>query len=243
MFGINQIRKSITFLTAVAVWTVYSMVAFAAAPDMTGEISVSGQVSVNGQQAVSNSTLTSGSTITTGSGSSATISLGKAGRIEISGDSSLTLKFTDTSIVGMLSSGKTRVSNSAGVATTFATKDATIIADSAQADSFALEVECSHTHVDTVSGMVTMRTGTNDKQVAAGTSSVSGNLSQAGCVPCLRPGSAPPVAALGLGAGALAAILLGVGGAAIAGIILGTRNNNDVNSNGNGTVIVVSPNR
>ena len=242
MLGKIQIRKLVTTLTAIAVWTVYSMVAFAATPNTTGEISVSGSVSVNGQSAVSNSTLTSGSTITTGNGSSAIVSLGKTGRIEVSADSSITLKFTDNSLVGMLSSGKVRVSNAAGVATTFTTKDATIMADAGQADSFALEVECSHTHVDTTSGVVTMRIGTSDKQVAAGTSSVAGNLSQTGCQPCFRPGSAPPVAALGLGAGALAAILLGIGGAAVGAIILGG-NNNDVNSDGNGTVIVVSPNR
>ena len=242
MLGKNQIRKSITTLTAIAVWTVYSMVAFAAAPGTTGEISVSGSVSVNGQTAASNSTLASGSTIVTGSGSSAIISLGKTGRIEIAADSSITLKFTDASLVGMVSAGKIRVSNAAGIATTFTTKDATILADAGQSDSFALEVECSHTHVDTTSGVVTMRTGTNDKQIAAGTSAVAGNLSQTGCQPCLRPGSAPPVAALGLGAGALAAILLGVGGAAVAAIIVGN-NNNDVTSSGNTPIVVVSPNR
>jgi hypothetical protein len=241
MLGKNQIRKSITLLTAIAVWTVYSMVAFAATPDMTGEISVIGQVTVNGQTAVSNSTLMTGSTIATGTGSSAVVSLGKSGRIELGADSNITLKFTDTSIVGMLSSGKARVSNSAGVATTFTTKDATVIADAGQADSFALEVECSHTHVDTTSGLVNMRTGNNDKQVAAGTTAVAGNLSQTGCAPCLRPGSAPPVAALGIGTGALAAILLGVAGAAAAAIILGRRDN--VNGTDGNTVVVVSPNR
>lgn len=239
---LGKFRKSLTLLTTIAIWTVYSMVAFAAAPDMTGEISVTGQVSVNGQQAVSNSTLTSGSTIATGSGSSAVVSLGKAGRIELAADTNLTLKFTDSSVVGMLSSGKARISSAAGVATTFTTKDTTVLADAGQADSFSLEVECSHTHVDTLSGLVTMRTGSNDKQVAAGTTAVAGNLSQTGCAPCPRPNSAPPVAALGLGSGAIAAILLGIGGAAAVAVILGS-NGNDVTSDNNGTVIVISPNR
>lgn len=238
MLGKNSFRKSITVLTAVAVWCVYSMVAFAASPDTTGEISVIGQVTVNGQPAVSNSTVVSGSTIATGANSSAIVSLGKTGRVELAADSNITLKFANNSIVGVLSSGKARVSNSAGVATTITTKDAAVIADAGQANSFAVQVECSHTHVDTVSGLVTMRSGSNDKQIAAGTDAVAGNLSQTGCQPCLRPNSAPPVATLGLGALPIVAILLAAAGAVGAAVLLGS--NNETTTTGGGT-IVVSP--
>ncbi|MCU1290269.1 MAG: hypothetical protein JWN60_2498 [Acidobacteria bacterium] len=224
MFGKNEIRKSITVLTAIAVWCVYSMVAFAAAPDVSGVISVTGQVTVNGQTAVTNSTIVSGSTIVTGANSSAAINLGKNGRIELAADSNITLKFADNSIVGILSSGKARVSNASGVATTITTKDSAIIADAGQANSFAVEVECSHTHVDTMSGLVTMRSGTNDKQVAAGTDATTGNVSQTGCAPCLRPNSAPPVATLGLGALPIALILLAAAGAVGTAIIIGNNN-------------------
>ena len=193
MLGKIVMRKFIATLTAAAVLSVYSSIALAAVGDFTGEITVSGQVTVNGQSAVSNSTIISGSTIVTGADSNAVVSLGKAGRVEIMADSNLVLNFSEGSIVGILSSGKARVSNAAGVATTMTTKDATIIADAGQADNFLVEVECSHTHVDTTGGLVTMREGSNDKQVSAGTSATAGNLSQAGCKPCLRPNSAPPV--------------------------------------------------
>jgi hypothetical protein len=148
MLGKN-FRKITTSFTAAAVLCVYSMVGLAATKDLTGEISVVGQVSVNGQTAVSNSTIISGSTIVTGADSSAIISLGKTGRIEVLANSNIVLNFSDTNIVGILSSGKARVANAAGVATTITTKDATVIADAAQADNFTVEVECSHTHVDT----------------------------------------------------------------------------------------------
>jgi hypothetical protein len=141
------------------------------------------------------------------------------------------LNFTDGSIVGIVSQGKVRVSNAAGVATTFTSKDATVIADSGQADSFAIEVECSHTHVDTASGVVTMREGSNDKQVVAGSTATAGNLSQTGCKPCLRPNSAPPVRVGGWWMWLVAA---GVAGVAI---LLGTQPDN----NPGGNVIVVSP--
>lgn len=235
MLGKNYLRKFITLTTLAAVWSVYSMVALAAPLDTAGEITVTGQVTVNGQTAVSNSTILSGSAIVTGADSTAIISLGKTGRIELAADSSLTLRFTGNSIVGIISQGKVRVSNAAGVATTFTTKDATVIADAGQPDSFTVEAECSHTHVDTTAGLVTMREGTNDKQVSAGTTGVAGNLSQTGCKPCLRPNSAPLVRTAF--PWWLVALAAGVGAAAI---IIGIRDNRpDIG----GTTVVVSPTR
>ena len=232
MLGKNCFRKVTTSLTAVAVLCAYSMVGLAATKDLTGEITVTGQVTVNGQATVSNSTIISGSTIVTGPDSSAIISLGKTGRIEVLADSNLVLNFSDSSIVGILSSGKVRVANAAGVATTITTKDATVIADTSQADNFTVEVECSHTHVDTTSGLVTMREGASDKQVAAGTSATAGNLAQTGCKPCLRPDSAPPVRIAGWPW--LILLAAGVAGAAI---LLGGSNE----TTPGGTVIIVSP--
>lgn len=236
MLGTNKIRKSITVMTAVAVWCVYSMVALAAPGDITGEITVTGQVTVNGQAAVSNSTIASGATVTTAKGSSAVVSLGKLGRVEISEDSGMTLKFSEGTLIAMMSSGKARFMSNAGVSTTVTTKNATILGNTGQANSFAVEIECSHTHVDTVSGSVTMREGTSDKQVAAGTSATAGNLSQAGCQPCMRPGSGAPVPIAGIGTAGLVLILLGAAGAAGAAIFLG-QDDNDITTGG-GTVVI-----
>lgn len=235
MLSKNLIHKSLTLLTAAAFWCVSSMVVLAAPKDITGDISVSGQVTVNGQSVVSNTTIVSGSSVVTGDNSTAVISLGKTGRVELLANSNITLKFNDTGITGILSEGKVRVSNSAGVATTITTKDMTAIADAGQANSFAVEVECSHSHVDTISGLVTMRTGTNDKQVASGTDAVAGNLSQTGCKPCFRPGPDVPVAAIGTLP--LLAILLAAGGGVVTAVIFGTDTHTDTNS---GTPVVVS---
>lgn len=235
MFGKNIYRKLITTATLAAVWCVYSMVAYAIPTDMAGEITVTGQVTVNGQSAVSNSTILSGSTIVTGADSTATISLGKTGRVEVLANSSLTLNFSETSMVGTLSEGKYRISNAAGVTTTFATNFATIIADASQANSFAVEIECSHTHLDTTTGIVTMREGSSDKQVAAGSTATAGNMEQTGCKPCMRPGSGPNTSI----AGFPWLILLAAGVAGVA-IFLGTQRD-DINTGGG--VIVVSPTR
>ena len=234
MLGKNCFRKIITSFTALAVLCVYSSAAFALTNDLTGEITVSGNVTVNGQSAISNSTIISGSTIVTGPDSNAIISLGKTGRIEVLADSNLVLNFSDANIVGILSSGKTRVSNAAGVSTTITTKDATVIADAAQANNFIVEVECSHTHVDAASGLVTMREGSSDKQVSAGTSATAGNLAQTGCKPCLRPDSAPPVRF-----GGPWWLILAAAGVAGVAILLG----GDTEVETGGGTVIVSPTR
>lgn len=241
MLGKKIIGKSLTLLTAVAVLCVYSTVAFAFVGDMTGEITVTGQVTVNGQTAVSNSTIMSGSTIVTGTNSSAIISLGKNGRFEVMSDSSVNLKFTENSIVGMLTSGKVRVTNAAGIASTVTTKNATAIADTGQANTFSVDVgcgddvKCTQTFVETTMGLVTLRSGNTDKQVAAGADASVGNASQTGCQPCLRPGSAPPTAVAGFGTGALVALLLAIGGVVGAAIFLSKKN--EVTLGGGTTVI------
>jgi hypothetical protein len=234
MLGKNIVHKATSLVLTVTILCIYSMVALAGTKDITGEISVTGSVTVNGQSVVSNSTIVSDSTIVTGANSSAIISLGKTGRLEILAGSSLTLKFTDNSITGVLSEGKVRVSNNAGIATTITTKDMVAIADAGQADVFTVEVECSHSHVDAISGLVTMRNGNNDKQVAAGTDATAGNLTQTGCKPCMRPNPNPGVFPVA-GGGWLAPLLIAAGGGLAAAILLG---DNGVDDIGGGVVVV-----
>ncbi len=247
MLGKNLIQKSMTFLTVVAVWCAFSMVAIAAPGDTMGEITVTGQVTVNGQPAVSNSTVASGSSIVTGANSTAIINLGKNGRVELLSDTNFNLNFNSNSIVGKLSAGKVRITNAAGVATSVNTRNATVVADAGQSNTFGVdvgcsdEVRCTQTYVETISGLVNLRSGTTDKQVVAGTDATFGNPSQTGCKPCLRPGVDTPTPIAGIGAGAIAAILIAAIGAVGAGIFLGS-NGSDININPN-PVVVVSPTR
>src|ERR687884_598511 len=166
-------RKSIAFCLAVAVLSVYSMVVLAS-PGQTGqtgpsgELSVSGQVTVNGQSAISGATVFSDSTITTAQNSSAVVSLGKLGRVELLPGSSARINFTDASVTVSLDAGRVRLSSSSGIAASVVTHDGTAVADNAQANSFTVDVECGNTIVATQVGKVELRAGGNAKQIAAG---------------------------------------------------------------------------
>lgn len=83
-----------------------------------GQLTIVGKVLVNGQPATSGDVLASGGTIQTAKGSSAVVSLGKLGRLEVLGDTKMVLRFGETSVEAMLDSGRVRLSSSTGVTAT-----------------------------------------------------------------------------------------------------------------------------
>ena len=232
-------RKFIAFCLAMAVLSVYSMVSLAAPGQAgqtgpSGELSVSGQVTVNGQSAISGATVFSDSTVTTAANSSAVVSLGKLGRVELLPASSMKISFSDAGINGMLEAGRARVSTPAGVGATISTKDGAVVADSAQASAFSIDVECGNTIVASQAGNVALRAGGNTQQIAAGQDASAGTAQ-----PGTRCTRLKTEGIKGIGGGALAALLLAAGGAIAAAIIAGRSQNNDLNFGG--SVTVVSP--
>ena len=220
-------RKSIAVCVAVAVLSVYSMVVLAApGAKASGELSVTGQVTVNGQTVISGGTLFSDSTINTADQSSASVSISKLGRLELSPNSSLRLSFADNSINAMLETGSAHLSTLAGVTVNLTTKDGTVVVDGSQATSFTVNATHGRTSVTTETGLAQLNAGGSVKQIAAGESATAGMPSPQG----------PSIA--GLSGGSLAVLLLAVGGA-VAAVIIATTHNNDLNFGGN--VSVVSP--
>ncbi len=222
-------RKSIAASLAVAVLSVYSMVALASpgAKAPSGELSVLGQVTVNGQSVISGGTLFSDSVIATAEKSSATVSLSKLGRVELAPNSSLRLTFTDNSIMGLLEAGSAQVSTLAGIAVNLTTKDGAVVADGSQATSFTVNVAEGNTVLATHTGVAELRVDGAVKLVAAGETATSG-------MPNPQTGTTDD----GLSSGEMAVLLLAVGGA-VAAIIYAVTHNNDINFGG--TVNVVSP--
>jgi hypothetical protein len=231
-------RKSIAFCLAVAVLSVYSMVVLATPGQLgqtaSGELSVSGQVTVNGQNAISGATVFSDSTIETAKGSSAVVSLGKLGRVELLPGTILKLSFNDSGITAMLNAGRVRLSTPSGVSAVLNTKDGSVVADSTQANAFTVDTECGNTIVATQVGRVELRAGDSVKQIAAGSQDTAGQAA-----PGTRCTRLRTEGMRGIGGGALAALLLAAGGAIAAAILAGRSENNDLEFGG--SVIVVSP--
>ncbi len=140
----------------------------------SGELSVVGEVTVNGTSAISGATVFSDSTVTTAKGSSAVVSLGKLGRVEVMPSSSVNLKFDGSSVTAMLSSGRVRVSSSSGVNATVKTDDGEVLATGSQAKKFTVDIRCDDTVVSTEKGRVELRAGNSVKQIAAGNQDTAG---------------------------------------------------------------------
>ncbi len=229
MISTTLSRKWIAACVAVAVWSVYSMVVLASpGAKASAELSVSGLVTVNGQKAISGGTLFSDSKISTGEKSSALVSLGKLGRVDLEQTSDLHLKFSNSSISGLLETGSANVSTLPGVTVNLSTKDGMIVVDGNDATSFTVTTANGSTVVTTTAGVAELRTGNSVKRISAGESATAGLPN-----PMPQGGSDE-----GLSGGALAVLLIAAGGA-VAAIIYAALHNNDLNFNG--TVVVVSP--
>jgi hypothetical protein len=230
-------RKSIAFAVAIAVLSVYSMVALAKPGQQknSGELSVSGQVTINGQSAISGATVFSDSTVATAANSSAVVSLGKLGRVELLPNTSVKLSFNDGNVSASLDAGRIQVTTLTGVSAIVTTKDGAAVSDASQAASFMVDVECGDMRVNSQGGLVELRAAGKTVPVAAGTTETAGTP-QPGtrCTRLARPGMA------GLSGGALAALVLAAGGA-IAAAIYGISHNDEITFGGN--PIVISPAR
>lgn len=174
MISNTLVRKFVSVWVAAAILVVYSIVITASPTVRTGGLSVVGEVTVDGQKVTSGSTFFSDSTIVTAADSSATLSLGKLGRIELLANSSLSLTLADNGITGTMNSGRSRVSTPAGVAVNIATKDGAVKVDGSEATSFSVDTENVSTIIGTESGLAELTSGAVVNEVAAGENGVAG---------------------------------------------------------------------
>ena len=124
----------------------------------TGDLSVVGEVSVNGASAISGATVFSDSTITTRKNSSAVVTLGKLGRVEVLPESTMKLSFTGARItVRMLDAGRVRVSSSSGTGVTATTRDGETIGDNSVKNEIVVDTRCGNTTVFIKTGQVDIR--------------------------------------------------------------------------------------
>ena len=146
-------------------------------------LKIEGQVSVNGTSAISGATVFSDSSITTAARSSAVVSLGKLGRVEVLPSSTMKLSFGDSNAaVAMLDAGRVRVSSSSNVSATATTRDGQITSTGNQRNEFIVDTSCGNTFVAVKKGTVELRAGETVKQIAAGNQDTAGTA-RPGCTP------------------------------------------------------------
>lgn len=135
--------------------------ATAARPDpVNAELSAYGEVTVNGDPAESGTALFAGCTVATNETSSAIVSLGVQGRIELLPESAMKLAFDRDSVHIWLEGGTVRVSASRGVAVFLATKDGSLASDRQQASMFVLSTDQS-TSFSRFAGILKSKQGDN----------------------------------------------------------------------------------
>jgi ferric-dicitrate binding protein FerR (iron transport regulator) len=182
-------RTLVIFCLVAAIISAYSTVGLAApVQGPSGELVVTGQVSVNGQNVTTGFTIFSDSNVTTAKGSSAVVSLGKLGRVEIFPDSTMRLTFTGNSVSGMLDAGRVRISTPAGVNASVMTRDGSAVADNAQENIFTVDFECEYTVVNVQRGRVELHGGDINKTVQAGRQESVGTPAPGSrCAAAVRP--------------------------------------------------------
>ena len=188
----------------------------------TGELSAYGEVNINGDPAASGTALFSGSVVATGSNSTAVISLGELGRIELLPITKLKLEFGENAITCELTAGTARVSAAKGVTATLSTKDGLVASDPRELSMFAVTITDS-TSFSRSAGIVKPKVGSNFDERSPG------NFFRAAVVdsmPIHRKDqsarvSAPPSAL----AQKLAVLLIGIG--AVFAAVTGLNSNRD----------------
>jgi hypothetical protein len=215
------LRKALTVLSMLAVSSFYTLVggsALAQNAKAAGELSVTGSVSINGTTAISGATVFSDSKIKTSRSSSATINLGKLGRVQLGPESEMTLQFVTGNIGGNLTSGRAVVNAPAGVTINVVTADGVAAADGKQAVTLMIDVTCGNTRVAANRSGAKVTSGNKVEVVAAGAEVAVG---QAAAPRCARLSTSSQ--SEGLSTGALAALIIAGVGGATGGIIAATQ--------------------
>lgn len=166
------ISRFTVFALTVSILTVQTMVVLAVPSSSAGELTVTGQkingekpfVMVNGDKAFTGRAVFAGGTVATTDSTSATISLGKVGRIDLAPSTVLTLSFDDNSITGVLQSGNVNVANSDGVTVKIDTPNDVITNEASGASAFTVTAGAETSKVLAKSGVVRYNHGASVAQ-------------------------------------------------------------------------------
>lgn len=143
----NWTRKALSACLMVALLATFSMVALANGKKIAGELIINGkstaQVTVNGELAQTGRSIFSDSTVTTPDNATATINLGKAGKIELAPKSTLTVNFDQNSINGNLTSGTITVIGSPDSSAVINTLNGAVSNTTANSNTFTVNADAN----------------------------------------------------------------------------------------------------
>lgn len=110
---------------------------------LKGQLLVNGSVTLNGKRAITGTTVLSDSRISVAcaSGNSATVSLGKLGRVELAAGAQMVVRFSDGLISGELIAGKAVVNNAAGVKVAITTPEGLSSADGKETSALSVTTQ------------------------------------------------------------------------------------------------------
>ena len=185
MISLTHTRK---LLVGVLMLAVSSLVMTGPAPAMQGGtagkfLQVSGTVLLNGTSTIAGAAVFSDSTITTGQNSSAVVSLGKLGRVEVLPDTTIELQFSDPGLaIELVGGGRVLISTNSNVVAVVRTDDGVVLSLGTQRNEFVVDTNCGNTFVSVSKGLVELRAGGTVKQIAAGNQDSAGTATP-GCTP------------------------------------------------------------
>jgi hypothetical protein len=165
--SIARVRYFITFCLMITVFVSTSMLTLAAEKKLAGEIIVSGNsgsaeapaVLLNGERIRSGQSFFSAGVLSTSESGSATVNLGKLGRIDVSPNSVLSLNFTENNISGNLSAGQIKVFANEGVSVNIRTVDGAVNNDADQTGVYTIDVRSGLTKTSTERGSISLNNG------------------------------------------------------------------------------------
>ncbi|MDX2031497.1 MAG: hypothetical protein SF339_12550 [Blastocatellia bacterium] len=135
---------------------------------VTGELSAARHATVNGIAAVSGGTVFDRSRIDTGKHGAAIINLGKRGRIEVGGETAMTLGLSAKSIGGELRTGSALLSVPAGIAISISTEKGIVTSDGRQYAVLQVESVGKDAFVTVRQGEAKIAFGGRTETVSAG---------------------------------------------------------------------------
>jgi hypothetical protein len=203
------------------------------APRSAGELLVAGPVTVNDAAVVSGVTVFSESRIKTARNGTATVKLGRLGRVDLGPDTEITLRFSDGAVGGSLLAGKVMVTVPASVGVSVMTANGVAVSDPKLASMLTVDLSCGNMRVISGRGDAKVTAGGKveylaaGQEVAVGTPTANGPCQAGGAANTSQTVGVSETISAGLSAKAITALIIAGVAGAVGGAVIATGGNKE----------------